>query len=374
MRIVHTESSPVMGGQERRVLAESTGMRDRGHEVWIVTPAGGALAKQGAESGLQVFPVAFRRELLPVTVWRLRSLIRRLTPDIVSTHSSGDSWPCALVHAVERGPAALVRSRHISAPVRPGPLHRFLYRQPDHVITTGETIRHDLAQADLVPLQRSTSIPTAVDASVFRPDRDSRARVRGALGLALDTPVVGVVAFLRPDKGHTFLLEAMPELLRHHAGAVLLVAGDGEERGTLEAKAAHLKLGGRVRFLGRREDIPDFLPALDVFCLASIRNEGVPQALLQASASGLPVVGTRVGGIPEAVRHGETGTLVRAGDPDALATAVGALLSDAALRERLGRAGRAYVETAFSIDGMLDKTRRAYAMAIEEAARRRGLR
>jgi glycosyltransferase involved in cell wall biosynthesis len=255
-KIVHAESSREFGGQERRVLSESVGMRDRGHDVSIATPRGGALAHHAADAGLDVIAVSFERSRLLGSVRRVASLLRRLRPDVFVTHSSEDSWPSALACRIAPRPGALIRSRHISAQVSPGPLHRFLYRQSDFLITTGEAIRRELADLDH-----------------FRPDPTARGAVRHALGLQAETPVIGVVAFLRQDKGHVVLLEAMRAIHERHPGAVLLVIGDGPERDRLAARVKALGLDPAVRFLGRREDIPALLSSLDVFCLPSIRNE-----------------------------------------------------------------------------------------------------
>ncbi len=372
MRIIHTESSTVMGGQERRVLAESIGMRDRGHDLWIVTPPDGALAGRARDAGLEVIPLSFRRWRLLANARSLASLVHRLEPDIVNSHSSADSWTAALgLRSRSRG-GALVRSRHISARVEPGPLHRFLYGQADFVITTGESVRQDLAESDLVPPEHSASIPTGVDLGRFRPVSEGRADARRALGIHGEEPVLGVVAYLREDKGHAVLLRAMPEILRRCPDCVLVVVGDGPERQRLEKQARSLEIEDAVRFAGLREDIPFVLSALDVFCLPSVRNEGVPQSVLQAGAAGVPVVSTAVGGIPEAVVHGRTGTVVPPGDADALARAVCDLIGDPAARSRFGQAGRAHVSGSFSVQRMLDLTEEAYAAALRSAALRAG--
>jgi glycosyltransferase involved in cell wall biosynthesis len=353
-----------MGGQERRVLAESVGMRERGHEVWIATPPGGALADRAAEVGIEVIPMSFRRRSLPWSALNVASLVRRVRPDVVNSHSSADSWAVALAGRMGPRPRALVRSRHISAGVAPGPLHRFLYGQADHLITTGETIRRDLAASGLVPLERSTSIPTGVDPDRFAPNAAGRTEARRKLGLDGTGPVIGVVAYLRPDKGHQVLLRAMPEIVRQQPDCVLLVVGDGSQRSVLESMTVDYGLEARVRFLGAREDIPAVLCALDVFCLPSIRNEGVPQSVLQASAAGLPVVSTAVGGIPEAVIEGKTGIVVPPGDARSLAEALAALLADPECRDRMGHAGRRHVKDVFSLREMLDRTESAYEEAL----------
>jgi len=370
VRIIHTESSTVMGGQERRVLAESLGMRERGHDVWIAATPGGALADRAAETGLEVIPMSFRRPLLPANALALSSWTRRLQPDVVNSHSSADSWTVALARRLGPRVGALVRSRHISVRVRPSPRHRFLYGQADYVITTGESVRQGLAGSGLVPLERSMSIPTGVDLERFRPGSADRAEVRRALGVAGEGPVIGVVAYLRQDKGHEVLLRAFPEILKSYPDCSLVIVGDGPERLNLEALAKHLEIEKSVRFAGLREDIPIVLGGLDIFCQPSLRNEGVPQSVLQAGAVALPVVSTEVGGIPEAVVHGKTGFLVAPDDAFALADRITALLADRELRRGMGEAARLHVSGAFSVQRMIDRTEEAYAAALRFAALR----
>ena len=359
-----------MGGQERRVLAESLGMRDRGHDVWIAATPGGELAGRAADAGLEVISLSFRRALLPANALALDSRIRRLQPDIINSHSSADSWTAALMRPLGSRAGALVRSRHISVRVKPGPGHRFLYGQADYVITTGESVREELADSGLVPLERSMSIPTGVDLERFRPDSGDRADARRALGVPGEGPVIGVVAYLRQDKGHAVLLRAFPGILESYPACSLVVVGDGPERSNLEALARQLGIEESVRFVGLREDIPIVLAGFDIFCQPSLRNEGVPQSLLQAGAAARPVVSTVVGGIPEAVLHGETGLLVPPGDADALTQAISALLADRELRNRLGDAGRHHVSGAFSVQRMLERTELAYGAALRSAASR----
>ena len=352
------------------MLAESIGMRDRGHDVWVATPPQGALASRAAAAGLEVVPLSFRRSLLPVNARALGAAVRRLRADVVNAHSSADSWTAALACRLGPRPGALVRSRHISARVKPGPLHRFLYGQADFVITTGESVRRDLADSGLVPSERSVSIPTGVDLDRFRPQPEERVKARRSLGLGGEAPVLGVVAYLRPDKGHVVLLRAMPKILERHPSCLLVVVGDGPERVRLEAQAGGLGIEASVRFVGLREDVPSVLSALDAFCLPSVRNEGVPQSVLQASAVGLPVVSTAVGGIPEAVLDEVTGFVVPPADPDSLAHALSTLIADPQLRRRLGDAGRRHITASYSVARMLDLTEQAYATALRRATSR----
>ncbi len=353
------------------MLAESLGMSARGHEVRIAAPSDGALAARARESGLEVIPLSFRRDRLPIAVLGLSRLLRRLRPDVTNSHSSADSWVVALARSLGSDPGALVRSRHISAQVDPGPLHRFLYGQADYLITTGEKVRGDLAESGLFPLARSTSIPSGVDPDRFRPEPERRDGARRSLGIPATATVIGVVAYLREDKGHSVLLRAMPQILEACPDCLLVVVGDGGLRAGLESLATDLGVRSAVRFAGHREDIPDVLAALDIFCLPSVRNEGVPQSLLQAGAAGLPAVSTKVGGIPEAVADEVTGLLVPPDDSGALAGALSRLIRDPEERSRLGRAARGRMRDGYSVERMLDLTERAYEEAVRCAAARR---
>jgi glycosyltransferase involved in cell wall biosynthesis len=185
--------------------------------------------------------------------------------------------------------------------------------------------------------------------SRFRPGDRTAARAR--IGIAGTAPLIGIVATLRSWKGHRFLISAMDDPRLAHAH--LVIVGGGPQEPVLRAQAA--PFGDRVLFAGQQDEVATWLHALDVFALPSTGNEGVPQALIQAMACGLPVVTTPVGAIPELVRNGETGLLVPAGDAQALADAMVALLMYKHLAAHLGTAGREFVLAHFNATAMLDK-------------------
>jgi glycosyltransferase involved in cell wall biosynthesis len=133
------------------------------------------------------------------------------------------------------------------------------------------------------------------------------------------------------------------------------VIGDGPRRAHLEERLRALDVGASVRFTGNQDDVPAWLACLDIVVLPSYGDEGVPQSLMQAAACGLPAVSTPVGAIAEAVVHAETGLLVPPRDVPALVRALSALMQDAAMRERMGRAAHRYAQAHFGIDAMLDR-------------------
>jgi glycosyltransferase involved in cell wall biosynthesis len=171
---------------------------------------------------------------------------------------------------------------------------------------------------------------------------------------------VGDVAAFGWHKAQEVLVAAAPLLLREVPDAVVVLLGDGECRPGVEALARELGLlGDRVRFLGFRDDVPEVLGSLDVFVMCSVL-EGLCTSALDAQAVGVPVVASAVGGLVEAVADGETGILVPARDPPALAAAVARLLRDPALRRRMADAGRARVRERFGVGAMVAGTRAAH--------------
>jgi glycosyltransferase involved in cell wall biosynthesis len=206
-------------------------------------------------------------------------------------------------------------------------------------------------------------IHPGVDLERFRPGPADPA-VRASLTDAPDEPLVGIVGRVDPRKGVRDLVHAMARLEGAAAGARLVVVGDvgigtEEDTAALHADAERL-LGDRIRFVGRRRDVPEVLRALDVLASASWA-EPFGRALLEAQASGVPVVGTRSGGVPEFVEDGVTGLLVSPQDPAALAAGLQRLLADAGLRERLARAGRAQAEERFGLAERYDAVAAVYA-------------
>ena len=211
--------------------------------------------------------------------------------------------------------------------------------------------------------KRVRAIGNPVDLARFHPDVGG-ASVRAELGIAPDVPVVGMVAHLTPWKGHEEFLSVAAKV----SGARFLVAGGAiyETEGhagfaeRLQRRAVDLGLGGRVHFLGNRDDIPEILAALDVLVHCPTAPEPFGRAVAEAMAVGKPVVAARAGGLPELVEHEVTGLLVPPGDVTACATAVTRLLSDPALRARLGAAGRASAESLFDPAAHAERVLQAY--------------
>jgi glycosyltransferase involved in cell wall biosynthesis len=207
-----------------------------------------------------------------------------------------------------------------------------------------------LHRYERIPRRKLVTVPNGIDRSRYTVALD-RGQVRRALGIAPEAPVIALAARLTEQKGLQYLLRALPAVIVRHPDVVLLVAGDGPLRPALEALAAELGVAPHVRFLGMRDDIAALLRASDVYALPSVW-EGLPMAVLEAMAAGLPVVGSDVGGVGTAVEHQVTGLLVPKRDPARLAEALVAVLGDRVLRRRLGDEARRVFERRFTAEAM----------------------
>jgi len=356
VRIIHTESSLGWGGQEIRILSESQGLAKRGHEVRLLCPPEARIFAEAPNWGLQPEPVPIARKN-----WTgFSSLKRKLQEsrcDVVSTHSSTDSWLSALALRSLGRPYPMVRTRHISAPVPRNPLSHWLYAQAAHIVTAGEALKKELVERNGLSAGRIDSVPTGIDTGRFQPG--DRMAAREKLGLPKEKILVGIVATLRSWKGHRHLLEALPE----EAG--LVIVGDGPQRPMLEAQVDQLKIRYKILFAGNQRDVVPWMQALDVFALPSYANEGVPQALIQAMLVGLPCVTTNIGSMAELAIHEKTALVVPPEDPQALRAALRTLLADPGLREKLGAAARRHCAERFSYETMLTRMEAIYKGAAD---------
>jgi glycosyltransferase involved in cell wall biosynthesis len=214
-------------------------------------------------------------------------------------------------------------------------------------------------------------VPYGVDARAFQPDPQAGALVRAELGLAPGTPLIVSVSRLVYKKGLTYLLDAFPRILADHPDAVLVIAGYGDLRAELERRAAQLGLAASLRFPGQleRDRAARYVAAADVYVVPSIRDQrgnidGLPNALLEGMGAGRPIVASRVAGIPDVIGDGQHGLLVPERDSAALAAAIGRLLGDRALAERLGAAARQRVLQELTWDIAAERFERAYERAL----------
>lgn len=361
LRLIHTESSCGWGGQELRVLAESQGMAARGHQVLIAAPVDAPVFKEASARGLATVAVPMVRKSVRGLL-AMRALLMNHAADLVVTHSSTDSWLTALACATLRKAPPLIRTRHVSAPISANAATRWLYRRASaHVVTTGEALRLQVMHEAALPAHQVTSVPTGIDLDRFCPA--DRMVARSRLNLPDKRFIIGIVATLRSWKGHRYLVEALAALRDERT--VLVIVGDGPGRSNLQAQVESLGLGEWVLMPGNQKEVALWMQAFDLFVLPSYANEGVPQALMQAMACGLPVISTPVGAIGEIVEDGHTGLMVPPRDVKALGAAIARLRDDPAARRALGEAGLHRARERFAADRMLDAMETVFRKVLE---------
>jgi glycosyltransferase involved in cell wall biosynthesis len=209
-----------------------------------------------------------------------------------------------------------------------------------------------------VPAKNCVLIENAIDAEEYT-RRRSVADAKAALGLPAAGFVIGAAGRLAPEKGFDTLIRSVRTLDDRGLDVRLIVLGEGDGRAGLEKLAADLGVAGRVLLPGWQADVREYFEAMDVFALSSLR-EGLPNVLLEAMALEVPVVSTRVSGVPRLVQDGRNGFLVEPADQDGLTTALLGLLTNDGLRDLFRRTGRRTVETRYAFPARMQRLKRVY--------------
>lgn len=360
LKVLHVEGGRNLYGGALQVLYLIEGLKARGIENLLACRDGSDLALAAAGFA-EVHGMAMAGDLDLPLIARLYRLIRSTRPDVVHLHSRIGADVMGAIAARLAG-VPIVHSRRQDNPEKPW-MVQLKYRLHDRVVAISEGIGRVLL-AEGLPPEKLRVVRSAVDARPFQQGRDE-AWFRAEFGLPEGGLAMGVVAQLIARKGHRFLLQALPELLSRFPNLHLLVFGKGPCEAELRQSIRKLRLEERVRLAGFRDDLARILPCLDLLVHPALM-EGLGVSLLQAASAGVPIVASRAGGIPEAVRDGVNGFLVPPGDVEALTGAIVRVLADPALARRLGEAGRELVEREFSVDGMVEGNLRVYRELLRE--------
>lgn len=366
LNIIHVVDSLEYGGLERVVADLAVAQAAHGHAVRVfsISDTNGFRASLEA-AGIPV-EIGGKQGAFDLGVLRaLRRASLRGGADILHTHNFVPSYyAAAATRFALRRPALVNTCHNMGARLgnrRLRGLYSWSLRHTARVALVGQQVRDSLVSLGVVPQEKADVVLNGVPT-----DRTSGSRrdARARLGLPTDARVLGCVGRLVELKRHRLLIDAMPDLLIRHPDLHAVIVGEGPLEAALRARIAELGLDGRVLLTGARNDVPDLLPAFDVFVLPS-RTEGLSIALLEACAAGLAIVATDVGGNGEIVHDGDTGRLVPSDDPAALAQALDELLGDDAGRQRFGQAAREWVVAHGSVDAMRQNYDTVYAKALD---------
>ena len=371
-----------IGGPARQVLMLHRELPRRGYTCELVS--GAPQREEGA------FPPPAERYTLVDSLRRetdfladaravrtLTGLMRRFQPDILHTHTTTAGGLGRIAARRAKVPILVhtfhghVLSGYLSSPQTKALVvaERFLARRTDVLLSVSHRVRDELLALGIGREEQWRVVPLGLELGDLLAGPAPSAPARAALGLPATGPLVGIVGRLVAIKDHETFLAMASRVAGEHPEAVFVIAGDGDLRPALEARARQL-LGERVRFLGWVTDLPVLYGALDVAVLTS-RNEGTPVALIEAGAAARPAVATDVGGVAEVVRDTETGFVVPAGDAAGLAAKVTLLLDNPQSGAAMGRAARDWVRSRFAAERLVEDLTALYAELLEGRSRRR---
>lgn len=360
-----------IGGPSRQALTLTKALRPD-YETILVAGRSAPYEGEMTEEGVDVVHVSLVRPISPrldaQALMQLKRIVRRWQPDVIHTHQAKAGAIARLAssprsktvhtfhgHVLEEYFGGLARAAFLSA-------ERLLARRTDVLVAVSQEIQDALLDLGIGNRNQWRVIPLGFDLEPFLRIEGTDQSLRRRLGVTPEAPLVGVVGRLSPIKDHATLLQAMTRL----EGVHLAVFGDGELHGELRREVAGLGLMDRVHFMGWWTDVASAMAGLDVVVLTS-RNEGTPVSLIEALASGRPVVATDVGGVRSVVVDGVSGYVVPSRSPTAVADALRGLLSDPQKRSAMGAAGRAFVAKRFIQDRLVADTRALYSSLIDAA-------
>ena len=365
-RVLFLSHAYMVGGAEEMVLNLIRHLPERFEPAVVCIHEAGPIGEEIARTGVPFKVLGLKPGLLrPFDVLRLRDFLIECEPTIVHTFLLTGSLYGRFAAMMAHVPVIVGTEVNIYQNKKPAHarLEKWLMRRTDAVVASAASVREfyiDQVKADPAKVE---VIYNAVDWSQLQTTM-SREEFRASVDVPQDVPLAGIIARLTTQKAHHVLFDA----IAHTAGLSklhLLVVGDGELRAQLTGRAQTLGIQDRVHFLGARRDLGDILAAIDLFAMPSYW-EGLPLSMVLAMGAGLPVVASRVAGIPEVVKDGVTGLLVTPGDAAELGTALNRIVHDDTLRVLLGQEARAFVRPRFGVDGYVKSVCALYDRLLAE--------
>lgn len=346
----------------------------RGHEVTLGCRAGTeerVIARARAEGVTRVATYHFAGGARPAAdaadVRRLRAALAG--HDVVHVHRGKEHWLAAIANRLASTPRPLVRTRHIVQAVRPHAGNRWLYRRATAlVVTVSDAIRRQYIASGLLPADRVIALPGGADAEQYAP-RAADPEIRRRLGGVPEVLLVGMVSGFRVMKGHRVVIEAAARLAARGLRPRVAFIGEGGHEAAIREWINSAGLDGAVRIAGFVDDLPGAMAALDVALYVPLESDGMSRVVFEYLAAARPLIASRTGVVPEVLVDGEHAVLVPAGDPDALAAALARVLGDAALRARLGEAGRRLVMERLSGARIAEALEGHYRRLLSSASR-----
>ena len=367
LKILFVHGITEIGGAEVELLRMLGPLSDLGYHPIIACPAGGPLVQELVRRNIEHYTV-----VMPAwhkirgymqrasSASQLQKIIRNAHP--VAVHVNDIWWVPQTLRAA--GDLQVPIVAHVRQEIEPRKARHYELANADLLLAVSSHIRDSLINGG-IPAARVMTVYSGLDLKGITVEA-SPIQIRSKFGIPKDVPLLGTLASIFTRKGHAVMLKSLPRILSSFPDThyFIIGTGDADYEAVLRSQVKDLGLENRVHFVGFQESVFGFLAAFNVY-VHPVLMEGFGLAVLEAMAMGRPVVATATGGLPEVVRHGETGLLVPPGDEIALAEAIVALLRDPERADSMGQAGRARVGALFSEEVMMQQLRAAYELVLK---------
>jgi glycosyltransferase involved in cell wall biosynthesis len=370
-RVLHLINSFEIGGTERQAVALLRRLNSERYDVRLaalrnVGPFYGEIEERFPN--VQEFPLTSFYNLNAVRqLARLRALMASERVDILHAH---DFYAGLIGAAAARlaGVRVIACQRHLKLSDRP--VHewgtRIIHRLAHRILVNSEAIRDHILSRDSAQANKIVVIKNGISSVAGSSEtRNLHEQLCHELEIDSDSKIIGMVARLQPVKGHRFFLEAASRVIAREPKAQFVLVGDGPLKSDIEDQAAHLGIKDRLHMLGDRTDAARILASFDLLVLASL-HEGLPNAVMEAMAAGVPVVATAVGGTKELITDGETGYLAAPADTDALSERITFALVNERDRIKVAASGRQFINVEFGMERMVESVEKLYDELMHE--------
>ena len=370
-RVLHVVEDLNIGGLERVVQCIVLRLEREQYDVAVWCLArGGVIADELKRKGVAVEILGLHSYHNPFHVLSLALRMRKERFHIVHTHGYYAGTFGRLAAAIARVPAVIhhVHTVYLDLNPRHRRIERILASLTGCVICVAGAVREYLTTTVGIPRSKTCVLHNA---SILETEKCSPAdieSIRTAVEIHPGTQVITAVAALNDNKGQAILLEAFRSVAKAHPASKLVLVGDGPRKKALEEQARTSGLSSRVIFTGVLKDVSAVLLLTDVLVLPTTEREGLSLSLIEGTSAGLPLVGSRLGGIPEVIEHRQNGLLFRPGDAVDLAGAIGTILGDPILKEKMGHCSREIFRARFLPEIMIDGIKAIYDTALERKA------
>lgn len=355
MNILEIDSENTWRGGQQQILYLTQGLKEKGHNVFLICPLKSALAKRAKEVGIDVIPIKMKGEWDIFSVNKIRKIIEENKIQICHLHSS-TAHSLGIIATRKIPECKTVLTRRVISCVRKNLFSSWKYKKLNRIIAISDSVKKALLESGVNP-DKIDVVYSGCDWQRFQ-------NINGGylfkkLKIENETPRVGIISALTKEKNHLTFVQSARILLEKFGPAQFLIVGEGKEKPKIEKLIKKLNLEKNIKLLGFRNDIPQILSIFNVFVLCS-SQEGLGSSILDALASHLPVVATKVGGIPEIIKDGQNGFLVEPQQSTILAEKIAFLLKNKARAKQMAENGFHLVKEKFSVENMVEGTLKVY--------------